>query len=445
MSLRDQIDDQASFYNLNNDRVIARIRRMGEIARPVLPDLVAQSIARAVKLKQFDAATRKNVTALSPALVEHYSCLLTGAFDGALEESYNRLLDVLTQCRHDTRLLLSVNAVTLSAILEIAASRMTWRPFEFTKCSMIMGSLFSFDISVMLHLQLEIERTALTAKSTRIDSEILLFHEKIGEVSTSVSEASSRLAHVASSVGHSAHETADKSDAAANAISASGASIELSSHSIEELEASIDHIATQAERSANLAQNAVTSAERSNASMGGLFGALADIDAITKLISKIAAQTNLLALNATIEAARAGEAGRGFAVVASEVKALVKQVERATADINSILVNVRAAAKSTGEDIGAINGVVYALSDNAMAVSVAVQQQKSAAGEIRSHMASLIGNNRSLRDNIGGLVDSSSSSASHANDLNKIVHDLQSRTNMLQASFSEFVGVLHSA
>lgn len=445
MSLKAQIEKQKNFYSLNRDSVAARVAHMGRIVIPDLPALVTQSVELSTELKHFNAFTQKQSAALSAALAQHYTLLLTGDFDGKLEESYNSVLDELNECQHDTRLLLSINSVTMRSILKKAAARMVWRPFEFAKCSMAMGSLFSFDISVMLHLQLEMERAALQTKSARIDSEILLFREKLGEVSTSVSEVTAHLAQVAASVGMSAHATADKSDAAAKAISASGASIELSSHSVEELEASIDHIALQAERSAHLASSAVTSAERSHTSMHGLFGALADIDAITKLISKIAAQTNLLALNATIEAARAGEAGRGFAVVASEVKALVKQVERATSDITTILINVRAAAKNTGEEIGAINGVVYSLSDNAMAVSVAVQQQKMAAGEIRDHMTSLVGNNKSLRDNLGGLVISSASSASYANDLNQIIDELQTRTKTLQASFSEFSGALRAA
>ena len=68
-------------------------------------------------------------------------------------------------------------------------------------------------------------------------------------------------------------------------------------------------------------QKAVSEADRTNATVQGLFKDAASIGDVVKLINEIAGQTNLLALNATIEAARAGEAGRGFAVVAAEVKA----------------------------------------------------------------------------------------------------------------------------
>ena len=445
MSLLDQINFQREFYSLSQERVLARVQRMGKIAIPRLHDVVTEAVAVVVRSKGQQENVGPHADVLARTVASHYELLLKGVFDENLEESYHELHDVLNMCRRDSRLLLSVDAVAMRGILKEAASHLRWRPFEFAKCSMAMGSLFSFDVSVMLHLQIEIERAALRTKEARIDSEITIFRDEITDLSASVENATGELSTVVDHVESAASATATKSGKAASSVADSASSLKMSSQSVEELEVSIDQIASQAERSAQLAGNAVTSAERSGVSMRELTNALTDIDVITRMIGNIAAQTNLLALNATIEAARAGEAGRGFAVVASEVKALVNQVERATADINSILQNVRNAARTSEQEIGAINGGVYSLSDNAMSVAVAVQQQKSAVSEIRDHMTAIIANNQSINENLDSLVISSSSSASYAGSLNTVVDDLHERSKNLHKAFDRFATTLRSA
>lgn len=445
MSLEAQIRKQQEFYSLHMPRVQDRVRRLGVLNAPKLRSIMQEAVDLASRLKGLEASAIEPRRALAAALTRHYMLLLTGRFDGKLEESYFKAQSALASCGRDTRLHIAVNAVAMRSILKNSAARMIWRPFEFAKCAMAMGSLFSFDVSVMLHLQIEMERAALNTRAARMDAEIRLFGNELENVNGSVDTVTGEIAKLAERAGSSASETASGTNKAATSVAASSAALKLSSQSIEELEASIDEIARQAERSAQLAGNAVQSAERSGVSMQNLTAALGDIDSITKLIGSIAAQTNLLALNATIEAARAGEAGRGFAVVAGEVKALVKQVENATSDINAVLQKVRVTAGSSEQEIGAINGVIYSLSDNAVSVSVAVQQQKAAVSEIRDHLLAIIANNEAVNSHLENLVASSAQSAGHSGELNEAIDEMRRRSGGLHKTYDRFSQAIRSA
>lgn len=120
--------------------------------------------------------------------------------------------------------------------------------------------------------------------------------------------------------------------------------------SIEEMSASITELRNQTELTSQESADALKTSSAGAAdaitaqrAVGGLEGAMDDIDKaareigqIVRVIDAIAFQTNLLALNAAVEAARAGEAGRGFAVVAQEVRALATrsgEAARKTTDL----------------------------------------------------------------------------------------------------------------
>lgn len=72
-----------------------------------------------------------------------------------------------------------------------------------------------------------------------------------------------------------------------------------------------------------------------------------NINAVVKLITRIADQTNLLSLNAAIESEQAGEHGLGFSVVATEIRRLSDQTAVATFDIEKILKDMQSSVSAS--------------------------------------------------------------------------------------------------
>lgn len=148
----------------------------------------------------------------------------------------------------------------------------------------------------------------------------------------------------------------------------------------------IEEISQQMSKSKNIVLEAVTKTENAKTTTDSLDKAMNKIGEVVLFIAALAKQVNLLALNATIESARAGKAGLGFAVVASEIKKLANQTSKATEDIAQKITNVQVASTEVVSSITSIEQSINVVSQAAVAVSSAVEEQHVVTETIFTNM-----------------------------------------------------------
>ncbi|SHN81445.1 methyl-accepting chemotaxis protein [Bradyrhizobium erythrophlei] len=271
------------------------------------------------------------------------------------------------------------------------------------------------------------------------------FERSVNGIVRSVSTAAASMQTTAQSM------TASASDASARAANVSAASQSASGNvgtvaaAAEELSSSVAEISRQVGRSSQIASQAVTDAERTNATVQVLSTGAEKIGEVVKLIHSIAAQTNLLALNATIEAARAGESGRGFAVVASEVKALANQTAKATEEISA---QVEAMQQSTNDAVTAINGIsrtIAQMSEITTSIASSVEQQGEATREIARNIQSAAAGSNEISVHIGGVTTAAAATGTAASEVLENARELDSQSGMLRSAVDGFLAKVRAA
>jgi methyl-accepting chemotaxis protein len=213
----------------------------------------------------------------------------------------------------------------------------------------------------------------------------------------------------------------------------------------EELTSSIAEIGRQVAQSAQISARAVENVRRTGDTAQSLAAGAQKIGDVVTLIQNIAAQTNLLALNATIEAARAGEAGKGFAVVASEVKSLANQTARATGDIETRIAEIQTFTAKTVSAIDNIGRTVNQMSDIAITIAAAIEQQTAATQEIARSVQEAAKGTEDVSDNINGVREGSTATESAANQILSAATDLSRQSETLSGEVAGFIAGVKAA
>ena len=289
------------------------------------------------------------------------------------------------------------------------------------------------------------KRAAEIARKQDLERVATDLEERVGSVAQGIASASTELNAAATSLVDIAEQSATRANQVAQATGVANENVGTVAAATEELSSSVAEIARQVSESTNVARAAVDQAERTNATVANLNEASQKIGEVLRLIGDIAGQTNLLALNATIEAARAGEAGKGFAVVASEVKNLAGQTTRATEGIAAQIQAMQEATRGAAVEIGAIRDTILRISDIAVAISAAVEEQGAATQDIARSIQSAAGGTRDIANRVEEVRQAASETGGAATQVNATSGQLAEQAEMLKRQVAEVLRTLRAA
>ena len=288
----------------------------------------------------------------------------------------------------------------------------------------------NFAVEQLRTLVTTINDTSVQVASSAQETQATAMHlaEAAEHQAQEINSASSRITEIASSINQVSRNSADSAEVARRSvqIATNGAGV------VRQTIAGMDSIRDQIQETSKRIKRLGESSQ--------------EIGSIVELINDISEQTNILALNAAIQAASAGEAGRGFAVVADEVQRLAERSSNATKRIESLVQTIQAdtneavssmeqttsevvagarLAEDAGTALGEIEKVSSDLSGLIEGISVAAQEQSSAASNITETMNTIQSITAQTSQGASQTAESIGNLAQLAADLRRSVADFK--------------------
>ncbi|WP_374558029.1 methyl-accepting chemotaxis protein [Thermomonas sp.] len=315
-----------------------------------------------------------------------------------------------------------------------------------------MGSLAEGDLTV--------KATVTEDMTGAIADSINFAVEQLRTLVTTINDTSVQVAASAQETQATAMHLADAAEHQAQEINAATDRINEIASSINQVSRNSADSAEVARRSVRIATNGAGVVRQTIAGMDSIRDQIQEtskrikrlgessqeIGSIVELINDISEQTNILALNAAIQAASAGEAGRGFAVVADEVQRLAERSSSATKRIESLVQTIQAdtneavssmeqttsevvagarLAEDAGTALGEIEKVSSDLSGLIEGISVAAQEQSTAATNITQAMNTIQSITAQTSQGASQTAESIGNLAQLAADLRRSVADFK--------------------
>jgi methyl-accepting chemotaxis protein len=421
------------------------LREFWEIAEPALPEILDGFYDHVRGERQLAALIGNDIPRLKKAQGTHWARLFNGRFDHEYMAGVRTIGMVHNKIGLEPRWYIGAYNYVLNMLVSLAVRRYRWKAGHLSELLAAVNCAVMLDMEIAISVYQEAMLAEREAQQEKLRAAIQSFDGKIRTVLETLRGSVGSLQGAANALASSASQSTEQSTAVAAASEEASANVQAVAASTEELTSSIKEIGRQVSESTRVARTAVDQAARSGTTIQGLAKAAQRIGDVVDLISSIAAQTNLLALNATIEAARAGAAGRGFAVVASEVKALAEQTARATGEIGEQIQSIQGA---TTESVGAIQDIgntIAAVSEIAMVIAAAVEEQGVATSEIARNVQEAALGTQDVSSNISGVSQAATETTLTANRLLQASDELHSQAEVIRAEVEEFFAAIRAA
>ena len=318
------------------------------------------------------------------AQLAHWDAVCEGTFDEAYLKSLQNITDVRNRAGFGLPWLLACANFCGTKLAAEIRGRHRFASARATRFLVAFLRVSILDLSITLPEASIRDIPCDQPEQMDVATTLAQFEDNVSSIVAEAIDKTSRLDAIADALSLEAAATNEKLAYANEVSDLIVKRIEKAGEILREVLTSMSALGSQGSGTQEAATDAIA---RNREASHAIVSAVAKIDPIIGVISKVAAQTNLLALNARIEAARAGEFGKGFAVIATEVKTLAVQTAKATEEISAQIGAIEKASALSAENIELSCRTIDEIAGLGQAMTNAVGEQGDATRRINRNIS----------------------------------------------------------